>query len=295
MDAKDRTDVAIARLAARRHGVVSRQELLAAGVTRDEIRRRVARGSLICVHRGVFRVGHAAPSLRADYAAAVLACGEGALLFERAAAHLHRLLKDPPSVPAVLCPTERRVPGVMTRRSRKPLIRREVTIVSSIPVTTVPRTLVDLAAPLSLTDLASACHEAGIRYRTTPRHIARVLERHPKTSGIANLRLVVTGEEQVTLSRLERAFRRLLREHRLPRALTNRPAGGRRVDCRWPEHRLTVELDSFTFHNSRHSWQRDRQREREAYARGDEFRRYTWADVLEDPRAMLRELSGLLS
>jgi very-short-patch-repair endonuclease len=75
---------------------------------------------------------------------------------------------------------------------------------------------------------------------------------------------------------------------------TNRPAGGRRVDCRWPQHRLTVELDSYRFHHSRHAWEQDRRREREARARGDEFRRYTYGDVLEDPRFMLDELCALL-
>ena len=75
---------------------------------------------------------------------------------------------------------------------------------------------------------------------------------------------------------------------------TNRPAGGRRVDCRWPEQRLTVELDSYRYHHSRHSWEEDRRREREARARGDEFRRYTYGDVLEHPRLMLRELAELL-
>ena len=87
---------------------------------------------------------------------------------------------------------------------------------------------------------------------------------------------------------------RLLRAEGLPLPVTNRPAGGRRVDCRWHDRRLTVELDSFRFHNSRRAWERDRQREREAYARGDDFRRYTWTDVTEAPAAMLRELDALL-
>jgi hypothetical protein len=71
-------------------------------------------------------------------------------------------------------------------------------------------------------------------------------------------------------------------------------AGGRRVDCRWLEHRLTVELDSYRFHNSRHSWEQDRRREREARARGDEFRSYTWRDLSDEPEFMLRELRALL-
>ena len=86
----------------------------------------------------------------------------------------------------------------------------------------------------------------------------------------------------------------LLREEGLPLPRTNRVAGGSRVDCRWPEHRLTVELDSYRYHNSRQAWQADRRREREAYARGDQFRRYTWGDVFEDSRLMRRELRTLL-
>ena len=97
----------------------------------------------------------------------------------------------------------------------------------------------------------------------------------------------------MTLSKLEARFLALLREAGLPLPLTNRPAGGRRVDCRWPEQRLTVELDSYTFHNSRYSWEEDRQREREARARGDEFRRYSCDDVFLRPDLVMRELREL--
>jgi very-short-patch-repair endonuclease len=67
------------------------------------------------------------------------------------------------------------------------------------------------------------------------------------------------------------------------------------VDCRWPEQRLTVELDGYRYHHSRHAWERDRQREREARVRGDDFRRYTFGDVFEEPDFMLSELATLLS
>ena len=70
--------------------------------------------------------------------------------------------------------------------------------------------------------------------------------------------------------------------------------GSYRVDCRWPEHALTVELDGYRYHHSRHAWEQDRRREREARSRGDEFRRYTYGDVCEDATLMLRELSALL-
>ena len=172
--------------------------------------------------------------------------------------------------------------------------RRETMVFRGIPITTVPRTLVDLAAALALDDLARACHEAGVRYRATPAQVEAVLARHPTSSGAANLRRVIRGDVRVTLSKLERRFLDLLHADGIPLPETNRPVGGHRVDCRWPEHRLTVELDGYRYHHSRHAWEQDRRREREAHARGDEFRRYTYGDVFEHPRQMMRELHHLL-
>jgi len=281
----------VARLATNAHGVVTRAQLMEVGVTNDEIVHRMNAGALIPVHRGIYRVGHVAPSVEARYLAAVLACGEGAVLSGRAAAYLLGLLKGSPPPPEVTTPTDRRVAGVQTRRTR---VAVESTRCRAIPVTTVPRTLVDLAAVLSADDLARACHEAGVRHRTTPAMVEAVLARRPRIPGATKLRAILRGDVHVVLSKLEKKFLERVREIRRPLPQTNRPAGARRVDCRWPEHRLTVELDSYRFHHSRHAWEQDRRRERQAYARGDEFRRYTWGDVFEDPRPMLAELCALL-
>jgi hypothetical protein len=276
----------LARLAARSHGVVTRAQLLAAGVTSDEIKQRLETGALLREHRGVYRVGHRAPSVEARYLAAVLACGERAVLSGRAAAHLWGILKGAAPPPEVTAPAERRVRGVTTRRSR----RVEATVWRGVPITTVPRTLADLAAHLSLDALARACHEAGVRFGTTPQQVEAVMGRR----GAKQLRAVLRGDAKVTLSTLERAFLGRLRDAGLPLPNTNRPAGARRVDCRWPDHRLTVELDSYRYHQTRHAWEQDRLREREAHARGDDFRRYTYGDVTERPRPMLAELRALL-
>jgi hypothetical protein len=193
----------------------------------------------------------------------------------------------------VTTPTERRIEGIRTRRSRN-IDRRDVTAFRHIPLTSVPRTLVDLAAVLAPDELARACHEAGVKYRTTPAQVEAILARRPNGAGARKLRGVLRGEVRVTMSKLERRFLELLRESGLVLPQTNRPAGGRRVDCRWPGQGLTVELDSYRYHASRHAWEHDRRREREARARGDEFRRYTYGDVFELPGFMLRELRGLL-
>lgn len=283
----------LARLASASHGVVTRRQLLDAGITVDEITRRVRSGALLRAHRGVYRVGHRAPSVEATYLAAVLACGDRALLSGRAAGSLLGLLKGPPSASEVTARTDRRVPGVATRRCRN--LRPEDGVRwRGVPVTSVPRTLADLASLLDGSELAQACHEAAVRFRTTPEHVEAVLARLPNRSGTAVLRRVLRGDERVTLSALERRFLDRLRAADLPLPQTNHRVGRRHVDCRWAAERLTVELDGYRFHSSRHAWEQDRQREREARARGDEFRRYTYGDVFEDPGYMLAELRALL-
>jgi very-short-patch-repair endonuclease len=283
----------VADLASASHGVVTRAQLLRAGISAAEIVQRLRIGALLPVHRGVYRVGHRAPSLEARYLAAVRACGDGALLSGRAAGHLLGLLGGAAPPPEVTAPTERRVDGIIAHRSRA-YDRRDATVWRGVPVTAVARTLVDLAAVLAVDDLARACHEAGIRHHTTPAQVEAVLGRRPTAPGARELRAILRGDERVTLSGLERRFLALLSKAGLPLPRTNRPVGGRRVDYHWPEHRVTVELDGYRYHSSRHAWEQDRRREREARARGDEFRRYTYGDV-ERPRLMLRELRSVLS
>src|SRR4051812_33461076 len=120
MRGKSRTVERItAQIASRQWGNATRSQLLDAGIKPGAIDRRVERGLLIHEHAGVYRVGHAAPSIEATYMAAVLAAGEGALLSGRAAAHLMRLLSGSPPPPEVTAPNERRIEGVRARHERK--------------------------------------------------------------------------------------------------------------------------------------------------------------------------------
>jgi hypothetical protein len=292
--AKDRTvEEQLARLGTEAHGVVTRRELLGAGLTSHEIQQRLRIGSLIRVHRGVYRVGHRAPSVDARYLAAVRACGADALLCGRAAGHLLRLTKGRAPTPEVVAPGEHDVPGLLTHRRRR-TDRHDATTFNGVPVTTVPRTLVDLAAVLPESNLARACHEAEVLHRTTPAMVEVVLARTTTAAGAATLRAILLGEVPVSLSKIERVFFDLLRGVRLPLPETNRTVDGRRLDCRWPKQRVTAEIDGYRYHHSRHAWDQDRWRDRAARIRGDEPRRYTYADVMEDPRYMLAELSALL-
>ncbi len=217
------------------------------------------------------------------------------MLSHLAAAYLLRLVRGRPPEPAVTVPHARtpRVPGVEVHRTRH-LHPLDHSVLDGIPLSTVPRTLVDLAATLPSDELGRACHEAQVLHRVTPEAVEVVIARTGRRHGTTALLRLLRGDDHVTLSPLERAFLTLLRDHGLPLPETNRPAGADRVDCRWPDRRLVVELDGYRFHATRQAWEEDLRRERRARARGDEHRRFTWGDVVDRPAATLAELRTLL-
>lgn len=282
----------LARLANDRKGLVERDELLAAGLTRHQIARCLRNGVLWPEYEGIYRVGHRAPNLETSYLAAVLACGKGALLSGRAAAYLYGLVRGAAPKPEVTTPTQRRPNGVVCRRTRRV---SDAATYRGIPITTVPRVVVDMAPDSTPGELAELFHHAVVKFRVRPHHVEAVLKRRANATGAATLRRVIHGDERALLSVLERGFIALLRKNNLPLPKTNIPEDGHWVDCRWPEHRLTVELDSYEFHSTRHAWTRDYERARKARKRGDAYRRYIWEDVFEDGDATAEDVAQLLS
>src|SRR5918994_273950 len=148
----DTVEQVLARLATGAHGLVTHRGMLAAGLTPAEIRSRRRKGLLIKVHRGVYRVGHRAPTLESRYLAAVLASGQGAALSGRAAAYLLALIKGPAPEPEVTCVKRHQVKGVAIRRSPGRAV--PTILCRGVPVTAVARTLVDIAAELDKESLA---------------------------------------------------------------------------------------------------------------------------------------------
>jgi hypothetical protein len=284
----------IARIAGRQQGIVTWAEMIAAGISRKEILHRIGNGLLVRVYKGVYSVGHRPLTWQARYMAAVKACGEGAVLCGRAAAYLLGILKSPsPPPPEVATRNQRRIPGLKTRRAA--LDRRDVTRVNGIPCTTPARTIVDLAREMEDDPFARLCHEAGVLHRTTPRQVKAVMKRRGRCPGAARIHRVMQGEVKVSLSVYEKGFLDALTAANLPLPdEVNKPAGGKRVDCRWTEYGVTVELLSYRFHNSKYSWDQDHERKRQARARGDKWRSFTYDDVFKDQTYMLAELRELL-
>lgn len=266
----------VVAIAERQHGRIAWRQLIDAGIDRGRVQRWIDDGRLRPVHHGVYALGHAAPSLRAAYMAAVLAGGPGAALSHFAAAHLLRLLAGAAGRPEITVPTlaGRQRPGIIIHRAQR-LNARDVFEHDGIAVTIVPRVLLDLAPRLEAGRLTRACHEAWVHHRTTPRHVEACIARNPHKPGAAKLRAALGSD--VTLSVLEDRFLALLRAHGLPAPRTNVDHRGDKVDCHWPQAGLTVELLSYRFHASRGAFEADVARRRRsghlAFTYGDVFER----------------------
>lgn len=217
------SDWALAGLAERQHGVVAREQLLALGLGPGAIEHRLRRGRLHRVHRGVYALGHRVLSRKARLMAAVLAAGPGALLSHRSAAEAWGLLASGRRRPEVIARTGRRAgPGVEVHHCA--LEEDERTALNAIPVTTVSRTLLDLAAVVPRQRLERALREAEVRRLGDSASLEVLLERHPRRRGTATMRSVLASGrigDGVTRSKLEERFGAFLDDAALPRPLLN--------------------------------------------------------------------------
>jgi very-short-patch-repair endonuclease len=293
----------VEQLAAAQHGVVARWQLAAAGVTHSTIENGIAKGRLLRLHRGVYAVGHAHLRREGHWLAAVLAVGPGAVLSHRDAAGLHDLR------PA----NHGKADVTTTRRGRQshPRIKvhhatelhpLDVTTGRGIPVTSVARTLVDLADVVPQDQLAKALAEADRRRTLDARAIAAALARTRTRNGKGHAALRATLKDhadhgpRLTRSELEDRFLSLVvRPHGLPRPRTNAPVHGHEVDALWAARRLIVELDGYAHHADKQAFQRDRTQANALTAKGFTVLRYTYEDVVHRPAHVAGELRSLLA
>jgi very-short-patch-repair endonuclease len=294
-------DAAIAALAARQHGIVAYRQLLAAGLRSWQIQRRVARGELTVIHRGVYRVGPL-PMPRWREMAAVLICGGSAHIgFASAAGLLNisggsRPRGDAERVDVVTTRYRRVPPWIRLHRVRR-LPADETTLHDGIPVTTAARTLVDLATTGNAEELEHALDEALRRRLTDAARLGDVLRRYPRRKGAGTLRRLVAGLDnpQLARSEAERRIRTLVRQAELPVPLMNVNVAGYRVDLHWPDERLVVEVDGFAFHGSRDAFERDRRRDAEFISAGITTLRITWRQLVHRPFVVASRIGAALA
>ncbi len=289
----------LARIAARQHGVVGIRQLYTLGYSRGTIDRMVASGRLHRISRGVYAVGHARLSRKGRWMAAVIACGSNAVLSHRAAAALHDLR------PVAAGPIDVTAPGRWARRvkrvrshSARRLDPADITVVDGIPVTTIARTLLDLAETVRPQQLRLALEAAERLERFDLNAINATIERNPGRRGIKPLTAAladINGPPPWTRSELEREFLAFIREHGFPEPQANVVVAGFTVDFFWPEQRLVAETDSYTFHRTRAQFERDRRRDVALQLRDLKVIRPTQRRIECDREQFARELDRLLS
>jgi very-short-patch-repair endonuclease/predicted transcriptional regulator of viral defense system len=290
------TEERIRSLAARQHGVVTRAQLLAAGLGPDRVDRRLATGDLHPIHRGVYAVGPVTAPRRAEMAA-VLACGAEAVVSHVSAGMLWQFLPssrgDAGAVDVSLRAGNRCRPGIRIHRAHT-LRPGEVTRLDGIPVTTPARTLLDLASTEDLRALDSAVARAIAARLTTRGRILALLRGPARRPGASLLRAVLSARPALTRSEAEERLLALVRKARLPEPSTNVPIHGYEVDFLWREEGLVVEVDGFAFHASRESFERDRRRDAVLAAAGLRVIRITWRQLEGEPEAVLVRVAQAL-
>lgn len=295
-------DARIAELAERQHGVASREQLLAIGVTPSMLRTRIAKRTLVRLHRGVYALGHRRLRPNGHRLAAVLAMGPGAALSHRDAAAVHGLRPANRARIDVTTTSRGRTsqPGIDLHHTTT-LEPHDLTTVDGIPVTTVACTLVDLAAVVPKDQLAKALREAE-QQRTADLHEiedAMRRTRHRPGNGHRALRAVLDEHRrlgtQLTRSVLEDRFLALLDAHHVPRPLTNVHLHGIEVDACWPAARLVVELDGYAHHSDRRAFQRDRDKGNALTDAGFTVLRHTHDDVVRRPRQVAERIRRRLA
>jgi len=266
------------------------------------IDRWVSAGRLHRVHPGIYAVGYQPLTQQARWMAAVLYCGDGAVLSHHSAAALWGIRSS--------AGTTNHVTSSVKGRSRESVERHfsripadEHTVKDGIRVTTVPRTIFDLAAGSSrrLAERAQAVEsmlrQAEYREFHDPLSLPDLLDRYPRRSGARAIRAALARRDESsghTRSALEDRFLAFLDRYDLPRPQLNPwlevGGTGYEVDCLWPDQRHIVELDGWQAHGTRSAFRQDRTRDRRLQAAGYATTRLIWSQLTDEPAAIARDL-----
>jgi predicted transcriptional regulator of viral defense system len=286
-------DGLIAELAERQHGVVATYQLLAFGMTYDDVRYRASIGRLHRIHRGVYAVGYLKLTRQGHRMAAVLAYGPDAVLSHRSAA-AHWDIGPGFWKIEVTTPRSRRT-RKGTRVHEATLHADDITTHDGIPITSVARTILDLASQLKHDPLTRLIENADRRELFDLRKLDRAITRRQRFAGIVRLSQVLAAYRGTadTRSSLERDFRALIAMAGLPEPQYNVLVEGLTVDVYWPDWKLVVELDTRPYHGSPRAFETDRIRDATLQKAGLRVLRITGDRLGADPTAVLDDILAL--
>jgi very-short-patch-repair endonuclease len=265
------------------------------------VKTRIAHGGLGRLHRGVYAVGHRAITIESRWMAAVLAHGPEAVLSFRSAGQLWGLYPRSRIAPEVTSPGSKKTKrGIVAHRGSLP--GDEVVLVRGIPVTSVPRTMLDLAGTLKEREVERAWNEMEVRGYIAPLSVPDLLKRYPGRRGslvltrLANRKSLPVG---ITRNDFEEAFLALIDRHDLPRPRMNVHVALRgrfyEIDCFWEEQRVAIELDGGAVHKTSKAFEDDRERDRVLTAEGYTANRVTWHHLHDTPTELASDLRQILT
>jgi very-short-patch-repair endonuclease len=285
----------LAELARRQHGVVTKQQLEALGFARSTIPEWARVGRLHRLHRGVYAVGHTALSWEARCLAAVLA-RPGSVASHRTAAWIHGLLRYRPGTIHLTAPTRQRAKRDFVVHYAR-LDPEDHLFVDGIRVTSPARTVLDMAAKEPRWKLDRMLKLADDRKLLDRRRFEALAARtggHPGRARFA-IALDAYKPETATLrSDLERRFRRLVLAAGLPTPQANVVVAGYELDCYWEAEGFAVELDVFSTHGSRLSFETDRERADDLLFAGIELIRVTGVRLDREPKETIARVAAHL-
>jgi hypothetical protein len=291
----ERRHAALADLGTAQHGVVSAAQLLRLGYSRDSIKRAAADGRLHRLHRGVYAVGHRDLNWHSRCLAAVLACPP-AVASHGSAGWIWGLLRYAPGTIDLTATTRRRAKPAF-RVHYAPLRDRDRAEREGIPVTSLARTKLDLAATLNsyrLGRVLERSEELGIFDLGPIDEVLGRFRHHPGAKPLREALDIYRPEPAFTRSRLELRFLALAKEAGLPAPSMNVNVAGLELDAYWPEERFAVELDVYETHGTRAAFERDHQRHEELLLAGIEFNRVTGPRLKREPEQVMERLAYLL-
>ena len=285
-------DITLARIAARQHGLLRLIQLLAAGLSRQAISRRVREGRLHRVYHGVYALGHRGLSRHGLWLAGTFAAGEGAGLSHLCSTALWDLRELRTDLVDVVAPTRRRIKGPIRVHVSRTLVPSDITVRKGIPVTTVARTCVDLTDVLTPHQLANVMHEAAYRKLLNLAQLGEAMARakgRQKLWVIEKALALNASGSAGTKSPHEDAFLSLLQFAGIPEPRVNTRVLNEEVDCHWPDRKLVVEIDG-QGHRRERSQREDAERDAMFRQAGWRVVRFTGEDIERMPRDVLARL-----
>jgi very-short-patch-repair endonuclease len=298
-------EIALARISARQHGVFTRSQALAVGVDASRIQRRVAAGLWERTYESVYRVVSVPRTWRQSLVIACFTWGPGSAVSHDAAASLRGLTGFEERVVELTVPRgrSRKGPGIVHRSTFLPTVDTEV--FDAIPVTTVARTLIDVAGRAPHLTVEAALDDALYRRLTTRSKLrwrVNELARNGRP-GVALIRELLDEREgmpSVPQNVFETRLLRVIRDGGLPKPETQHSIriGGKviaTVDFAYPDLKLVIEADGRRFHSSRADFERDRERLNALAALGWRVLRITWTALTRRPAKVVDEITQAMT